>query len=231
MTTTQYSPVEPAERHPERLGTVIIGAGQTGLSTAYFLDRAGVPCVVLDEHARVGDQWRQRYDALLLNTPAQYDGLPGQPFAAAHGSYPSGDDMGDHLERYAQAKGIEVRSGVVVRSVDRQADGSWRLTTSDGDIVAGNVVVACGAEQVPKVPDFAADLDPGIRQLHSSGYRNPGQLLPGPVLVAGGGQSGADLALEIVGAGHETWLSGRAVPEVPVPFGSRRMRFGLPVLF
>lgn len=231
MTTTQHSPVEPAERHPERLGTVIIGAGQTGLATAYFLGKAGVPCVVLDEHARVGDQWRQRYDALLLNTPAQYDGLPGQPFGAAHGSYPSGADMGDHLERYAHDKAIEVRGGVVVRSVDQQADGSWRLTTSDGDILAENVVVACGAEQLPKVPDFAADLDPGIRQLHSSGYRNPGQLLPGPVLVVGAGQSGADLALEIVGAGHETWLAGRAMPEIPVPFGSRRLRLGLPVMF
>jgi putative flavoprotein involved in K+ transport len=231
MTTTQHSPVEPVERSPQGLGTVIIGAGQTGLATAYFLGKAGVPCVVLDEHARVGDQWRRRYDSLLLNTPAQYDGLPGQPFAAAHGSYPTGDDMGDHLERYARDQGIDVRSGVAVRSVDQQADGTWLLATSDGDVVAENVVIACGAEQIPKVPDVAADLDPGIRQLHMSDYRNPGQLLPGPVLVVGAGQSGADLALEIVRAGHETWLSGRALPEVPVPFGSRRMRIGLPVLF
>jgi putative flavoprotein involved in K+ transport len=84
---------------------------------------------------------------------------------------------------------------------------------------------------MPRVPDCAADLDPGIRQLHSSGYRNPGQLLPGAVLVVGAAQSGADLALEIARAGHETWLSGRPMPEVPVPFGSRRMRLGLPVLW
>jgi putative flavoprotein involved in K+ transport len=219
------------EQQPERLGTVIIGAGQTGLATAYFLGKAGIACVVLDEHPRVGDQWRRRYDSLLLNSPAQYDGLPGLPFPAPRGSYPTGAEMGDHLERYVEHMGISVRSGVAVSAVDQRPDGSWLLTTSDGEIAAENVVVACGAETRPRVPDFAAALDPGIRQLHSSGYRNPSQLLPGPVLVVGGGQSGADIALECVQAGHETWLSGRAVPEVPIPFGSRRMRMGLPLLW
>jgi putative flavoprotein involved in K+ transport len=219
------------EQRPERLGTVVIGAGQTGLATAYFLGRAGVSCVVLDQHERVGDQWRQRYDSLLLNTPAQYDGLPGMPMTAPHGSYPTGDEMGDHLERYAEQMGITVRGGVSVSAVDQQPDGTWRLTTSDGDLVADDVVVATGAEQNPKIPAWAAELDPGIRQLHSSAYCNPGRLLPGPVLVVGAAQSGADIALEIARAGHETWLSGRAVPEVPVPFGSRRFRAALPILW
>lgn len=219
------------EQEPERLGIVIIGAGQTGLATAYFLGMAGVDCVVLDEHRRVGDQWRQRYDSLLLNSPAQYDGLPGLPFPAPHGSYPTGAQMGDHLERYVQEMGIAVRSGVAVRTVEQQPDGTWRLGTTAGDIIADDVVVACGADQQPNVPPFADELDPGIRQLHSSGYRNPQQLLPGPVLVVGAAQSGADLALEFVRAGHETWLSGRAMPQVPVPFGSRRFRLGLPVLW
>ena len=231
MTTTQHSPTERAERSPERLGTVIVGAGQTGLAAAYFLGRAGVPCVVLDEHARIGDQWRQRYDSLRLNSPAQYDGLPGLPSPAPRWSYPTGAEMGDHLQRYAAIMDIAVRSGVAVRSVDQQPDGTWLLTTTDGDLVAENVVIACGAEQQPKVPDVAADLDPGIRQLHSADYRNPGQLLPGPDHEDRAGQSGADRALEILRAGHETWLSGRPLPEVPVPFGSRRMRIALPVLF
>jgi putative flavoprotein involved in K+ transport len=231
MTTTQHLTVEPAEQHRKRFGTVIIGAGQTGLATAYFLGRAGVPCVVLDEHARVGDQWRRRYDSLLLNSPAQYDGLPGRPFPAPKWSYPTGADMADHLERYADDMGIDVRSGVRVSAVEQQADGTWLIATSGGELAAENVVMACGAEHQPKVPDIAGELDPGIRQLHSSGYRNPGQLLPGPVLVVGAAQSGADIALEIVRAGHETWLSGRAMPEIPVPFGSRRMRRALPVLW
>src|SRR5215218_1589161 len=112
MTTTQQfgSATPGTEQEPERLGTVVVGAGQTGLATAYFLGRAGVPCVVLDEHARVGDQWRRRYDSLLLNSPAQYDGLPGLPFPAPRGSYPTGAEMGDHLERYVDRMDITVRS-------------------------------------------------------------------------------------------------------------------------
>ena len=233
MTITQRtdSAVPRMQPEPERLGTVIIGAGQTGLATAYFLGRAGVSCVVLDEHRRVGDQWRTRYDSLLLNTPAQYDGLPGLPFPAPRWSYPTGAEMGDHLQRYVDTMGICVRSGVRVTGVGRQPDGTWLLTTSDGDLVAENVVVAGGAEQVPTVPDFAGELDPGIRQVHSSAYRNPGQLLPGPVLVVGAGQSGADIALESTRAGHDTWLSGRVKREIPVPFGSRRFRLAFPVVW
>src|SRR3954467_3798846 len=116
---------------PERLETVIIGAGQTGVATAYYLGKAGVPCVVLDEHQRVGDQWRQRYDSLLLNTPAQYDGLPGLSMPAPRGTDPTGAEMGDHLERYAQTMGVTVRGGVAVRSVDQQLDGCWLISTSD----------------------------------------------------------------------------------------------------
>jgi len=233
MTTTERTDSTQAgtRQEPERHGTVVVGAGQTGLATAYFLGRAGVDCVVLDEHPRVGDQWRRRYDALLLNTPAELDGLPGLPFPAPRNSYPTGAEMGDHLERYVEQMGIAVRSGTGVLAIERRPDGSYLLTTTDGDLAAENVVMATGAEQRPRVPDVAADLDPGIRQLHSSGYANPGQLLPGPVLVVGAGQSGADIALDIVRAGHETWLSGRAMPEVPVPFGSRRMRMALPVLW
>src|SRR4051794_15967552 len=155
ITDRSDSTAPDTRREPERLEVVIIGAGQTGLATAYFLGKAGVGCVVLDEHPRVGDQWRQRYDSLLLNTPAQHDGLPGLPMPASRWSFPSGADMGDHLERYVEATGISVRSGVAVRAVDQQPDGSWRLTTSAGDLVAENVVVACGAEQLPRVPDCA----------------------------------------------------------------------------
>jgi putative flavoprotein involved in K+ transport len=77
----------------------------------------------------------------------------------------------------------------------------------------------------------AGELDPDIRQLHSSAYHGPEQLLPGPVLVVGAGQSGADLALETAHAGHETWLSGQPTAEIPFEIGSRRAKVILPVLW
>ena len=214
----------------ERIPTVVVGAGQAGLATAWHLARAGIRCVVLDGNARVGDQWRHRYDSLLLNTPARYDGLPGMRFPAPRGSFPSGAEMGDFLESYATHMGITVRCGVKVDDV-RRRDGHWHLTTSAGPVLADSVVIAGGSEAVPHVPDLADRLDPGIRQLHSSRYRNPDQLLPGPVLVVGSGQSGADVALEVHRACHETWLSGRPKGEIPFPFGSYRARLALPVLW
>jgi putative flavoprotein involved in K+ transport len=236
MTVTQY-PLQPTgsvpntDTGPDGLGTIIIGAGQTGLATAYFLGKAGLPCVVLEECDRVGDQWRARYDSLMLNSPARYDSLPGMRFPAPPGSYPSGRDMADYLESYVAEMGIQVRAGMPVSRVERQDDGSWAVTAGGQTLVASNVVVASGCERLPKVPEFAAKLDPGIRQIHSSAYRNPGQLLPGPVLVVGAGQSGADIALEVRQAGFETTLAGVVHGEVPVPFGSRRQRFVLPALW
>lgn len=211
---------------------VIVGAGQTGLSTAYYLGRAGVDCMLLDEHPRVGDQWRRRYESLVLNTPAKYDGLPGMRFPAPRNAFPTGRQMGDYLERYAETMGITVRTGTRVARIDRQADGWYRVTTSTGlTFRAHTVVIAQGGEQTARVPDFAGQLDPGIRQLHSSEYHRVTQLLPGPVLVVGTGQSGADLALEAVRAGHETILSGTAPGEIPVEIDSRRAQVALPLLW
>jgi putative flavoprotein involved in K+ transport len=215
----------------ERAETVVLGAGQTGLATAYHLGRAGRPCMVLDEHRRVGDQWRTRYDSLRLNTPAQYDGLPGMPFPAARHTFPTGREMGDYLEAYAATFGIDVRTRVHVTAVDRLDDGRYLVTAPGTSYLADNVVVATGGEHHPHVPELSRELDPGIRQLHSHDYRNPDQLLPGGVLVVGSSQSGADLALEIARSGHETWLSGKVPSEVPVRIDSWAGRRTWPVLW
>lgn len=237
MTTTHDSTTRDSTTHDStttgnrpQLGTVVIGAGQTGLSTAYHLSRRGHPCLVLDEHTRVGDQWRQRYDSLKLNTPAHVDNLPGMPFPAPRHSFPSGHDMADYLEAYVERFGLDVRHDTHVRGVQQRDDGTFAIDCGDETLYAAGVVVATGGEHHPHVPGVASRLDPGIRQLHSSDYRNPGQLLPGPTLVVGASQSGADLALEIQQAGHETVLSGEVKAEIPLVPGSLKARCALPVL-
>jgi putative flavoprotein involved in K+ transport len=215
----------------ERVDTVIVGAGQAGLSTAYFLERAGHDYVVLDQHARVGDQWRRRYDSLVLNTPARNSGLPGHPFPRSGGAFPTAAELADHLEEYTRRYRLPVRGGVTVRSVQQQDDGRWRVDTDGGAYDAANVVVATGVGSYPKVPALHDRLDPGIRQLHSSEYRNPGQLLPGRTLVVGIGQSGADIAIELARAGHEVHASGVIHQEVPVDIDSLKGRLGFRVLW
>jgi len=231
MADVQTSTPAPAAATPgDRVPTVIIGAGQTGLATAYYLGRGGHGCVVLHGDARVGDQWRHRYDSLRLNTPAKYDRLPGIEWPVGRFDFPTGAQMADLLEAYAAQYEMDVRHDTQVTRVERVGD-AFVVTTDRGVFNTDSVVVASGGEHHPRTPDVARSLDPGIRQLHSSGYHNPSQLLPGPVLVVGAGQSGADLALEVKRAGHETWLSGKVPGEIPVDIESRKARLGLVVLF
>ncbi|HET9558214.1 MAG TPA: NAD(P)-binding domain-containing protein, partial [Actinomycetota bacterium] len=101
----------------------------------------------------------------------------------------------------------------------------------DRSWAADNVVVAMSTFQVPRVPPFAAELDPAILQLHSSGYRHPSQLREGPTLVVGAGNSGAEIALEVAGR-HPTWLAGKESGHVPVRIEGAAARYVFqPLLF
>jgi putative flavoprotein involved in K+ transport len=197
----------------ERIPTVVIGGGQAGLSVGYHLARRGLPFVILDAGQRVGDAWRNRWDSLRLFTPARYDGLVGMPFPAAAHAFPTKDEMADYLEAYAARFELPVRTGVRVDSLTRHGD-RFLVAAGEQHIEAENVVVAMANYQQPVVPEFARQLDPGIVQLHSLNYRGPGQLAAGGVLLVGAGNSGADIALEVV-AGHRTWLSGRDTGHIP----------------
>jgi putative flavoprotein involved in K+ transport len=202
-------------REFETIDTVVIGAGQAGLSVGYHLSRRGVPFAILEANQRIGDSWRQRWDSLRLFTPARFDGLAGMPFPADPSSFPTKDDMADYLEAYAARFSLPVRTGIRVDRVSKASDGGLLVSTGHRRIQARNVVVAMADFQRPRVPPFAAELDRGTVQLHSSAYKSPAQLRPGAVLIVGLGNSGAEIARELVAAGHETYVSGKASGELP----------------
>ena len=193
--------------------TVVIGAGQAGLSVGYHLARRGMPFVILDANARVGDAWRQRWDSLHLFTPAKYDALVGMPFPAGGNTFPTKDEMADYLEAYAAHFHLPIRHGTTVSRISRCED-HYVIEAGPDSYVADHVVVAMANYQRPRVPDFASELDPRITQLHSSAYRNPRQLQPGDVLIVGAGNSGAEIAMEL-SRSHRVWLSGRDTGHVP----------------
>jgi putative flavoprotein involved in K+ transport len=211
---------------PERFETVVVGGGQAGLAVGYHLRRRERSFVILDASPRVGDVWRNRWDSLRLFTPARYCGLPGLGFPADAWHYPTKDEVADYLETYATRFGLPVRASVRVDGVTRPGD---RFLVSAGErrFEADNVVVASGAYRHPRVPAFAAELDPGILQLHSSSYRRPAQLREGGVLVVGAGNSGAEIALE-ASRDHPVWLSGRHPGSEPTRAGSRLDRLFTP---
>ena len=201
-------------RHrPSRADIVVIGGGQAGLALGYHLVRAERNFVILDAGTRVGDGWRRRWDSLRLFTPAKFDGLPGLPFPGDRLAFPTKDEQADYLEAYAARFSIPVRTGIRVERVRRDGDG-FLVEAGSRRWRASSVVLATGAEQVPFVPAFADRIAESILQLHSSEYRNPAQLRPGPVLVVGVGNSGAEIALEL-SADREVLLAGQPVGSCP----------------
>lgn len=193
--------------------TIVIGGGQAGLVTSYYLKQRGIDFTILDAGERTGDAWRKRWDSLRLFTPARYNELPGMPFPATADTFPTKDQMADYLESYAARFELPVQLGVRVDRLTKVGK-LFSATASGRTFEAENVVVAMSSYQVPWVPEFAPQLDPGIVQMHSSDYRNPSQLQDGPILVVGAANSGAEIGLEVAGE-HPTWLSGRDVGEEP----------------
>ena len=216
----------------QHVATLIIGAGQAGLSTGYHLQRRGHPFLIVDAADRVGDNWRRQWDSLRLYSPARYDGLPGLAFPADDPwHFPGKDEVADYLEEYALRFDLPVRMSTRVDGLTAHEGGGFTATVGGDTVTCDNVVVATGTfGRTPGVPAFAGDLDPGIRQLHSSEYRRPDGLPPGPVLVVGASHSGTDIAYEV--AEHrDTILCGRDCGQIPVRLESWRGRRVLPVVF
>lgn len=193
--------------------TIVIGGGQAGLATGYYLKQQERDFIILDANARIGDTWRQRWESLRLFTPAWCDALPGMPFPAPANEFPTKDAMADYLEAYAARFELPIRTGVRVDRLSRQGH-RFVVTAGDRQFESKHVVVAMGNYQKPYVPSFAQELSPSIVQFHSSQYRAPSQFRDGGVLIVGAGNSGAEIALETVRS-HRTWLSGRHTGHIP----------------
>ena len=199
---------------PERFDVIVIGAGQAGLSTGYYLSKTRLSFLILDANKRVGDSWRNRWDSLHLFTPAKFDGLPGLTFPSPPNYFPTKDEMADYLEQYAEHFKLPVMTGVKVTGLSKEGK-HFCIKTDNQDYKAENVVVAMSNFQNPKIPKFAQDLNSDIVQFHSLDYRHPSQYQEGDVLVVGAGNSGAEVALEAAKNGHRVWLSGRDTGHIP----------------
>lgn len=194
--------------------TVIVGGGQAGLSVGYHLARHGRPFVILDAGRRVGDSWRNRWDSLRLFTPARADGLDGMPFPGPGDRFITKDQMADYLESYAERFELPIRSGVRVERLSRNGHG-FLIEAARSTLEADNVVVAMANHQEPWTPAFGMDLRPEIFQLHARDYHNQSQLREGSVLVVGVGNSGADIAMDVV-SGRPTVVAGKETGHVPI---------------
>ena len=202
-------------RLPETTEIVVIGGGQAGLSMSWHLGQRGIPHVVL-ERRTAGHAWRtQRWDSFCLVTPNWQCRLPGFPYA---GSDPDGfmlrDEIVRYIEDYAGSFDAPLLTGIEVRSVRRIASDRFEVATDQGRVRARRVVVATGGYHRPIVPSVASTLPCGIAQISPFDYRNPGSLAPGAILVVGSGQSGAQIAEDLLLAGRDVHLAVGRAPRV-----------------
>jgi putative flavoprotein involved in K+ transport len=189
----------------------VVGAGPAGLAVSSRL--AGTRCrhVVL-ERGRVGWSWRtQRWDSFRLNTPQWMNLVPGTSQLGSREAFATAASLVGGLERLAA--GLPVAEGTEVFRARRNGD-LWRLETSAGVVVASSVVVASGFQNVPRRPAYADALPGDLRQLHAADYRRPEEL-DGSVLVVGGGQSGLQIAEDVLDAGHRVYLATSRVGRLP----------------
>jgi putative flavoprotein involved in K+ transport len=196
MTSTTSSPTSSPVSSGGRLDVIVIGAGQAGLAVAWHLAQLGRRFLVLDAAPEIGHAWRSRWDSLTLFTPAEYDALPGMPFPATAGTYPTKDEVADYLAAYADHFELPVLLNAAVTRLTRE-HGHFAVQTGQGTLTAHQVIVATGPFQRPVIPAPARQLSTSVVQLHSSQYRNPRDLPSGRVLVVGAGNSGLQIATEL----------------------------------
>ncbi|QKV17363.1 NAD(P)-binding domain-containing protein [Oricola thermophila] len=208
-----------------RISTVVIGAGQAGLAMSHCLSQRGIAHVVL-ERGEVANSWRrERWDSLRLLTPNWQSRLPGFAYAGPDpDGFMSMPEIVGYLGDYAAASAAPVEPFTTVRSVTAEG-GGYRVSTDRGEWSCRNLVIATGACAVANVPALAAGLPGDILQLTPFGYRGPGQLPPGGVLVVGASATGVQLADEIRAAGHEVTLAAGEHIRMPRHYRGRDIQW------
>lgn len=201
----------------ETYDVVIIGAGQAGIATGYYVKQTGLSFVLIDANQEIGDSWRNRYDSLVLFTPRKYSSLPGLRMNGRPEGFPTKNEIATYLQQYAIQNNLPIELNTTVRSVSKH-QGIYLIDTSQGMIQANRVVIASGAFQKPFIPPVVVPTEDKPFQLHSSTYRSPDQLPEGPVLVVGGGNSGAQIAVELAGKREVTLAVSQPLKFMPIQF-------------
>ena len=221
---TRKDEVQKRGKMSRKVETVIIGGGQGGLSTRYYLTQAKRDHVVLEKSAQAGNSWRNgRWDSFTLVTPNWAFRLPGAEY---QGKDPDGfmprDEVVTRFERYISESHLPVEFQVEVTAVEMDHQGGgYRVQTDGGTLSTRNVVIATGLYQRPKIPTFGLTLHGGITQVDTATYRNPAALPPGAVLVVGSGQSGSQIAKDLAMAGRKVYLCVGSAGRIPRRYRGR----------
>ena len=216
--STAAAAATPSAAAPDAL---VIGAGPGGLAAAAALRGRGLRPLVVERAEQLGASWRGHYDRLHLHTTRRLSALPGLPIPRAYGRWVGRDDVVGYLEQYAEHHDLDIATGIEVSRVERadrtdSAAPGWELPATGGRVLSSPVVVvATGHNHSPFIPDwngrntFSGDL------LHASTYRNAKPYAGRDVLVVGVGNTGAEIAVDLVeGGAGRVRLAVRTAPHI-----------------
>ncbi len=208
--------------------TAVVGAGQAGLAVSHELVGLGVEHVVL-ERDRIGASWASRWESFCLVTPNWSVQLPGFPY---DGNNPNGfmprDEIVAYLERYAAFFDCPVRTGANVTGVASGPEGDFSIAL-DGDdgLRARNLIVSTGAYQKPHAPAGMDGFPDHVRVVDITGYTGASDLPDGDVLIIGSGQTGCQIAEELLEAGRNVVLACGRAPWAPRRIGDKDLMWWL----
>ncbi|MER6615577.1 flavin-containing monooxygenase [Streptomyces xantholiticus] len=211
MDSDRYPGIDRTNDRP----VYVVGGGPGGLAAAAALRERGVRAVVLEKSGSVGASWRRHYDRLHLHTTRKLSALPGLPMPRSFGRWVSRDDVVRYLEKYAEFHELEVVTGVEVSRIE-PAGSDWLLHATGGRELTGRaVVVATGYNHTPHLPDWPGRGTYTGELLHAGDYRNPAPYAGKDVLVVGVGNTGAEIAVDLIeGGAARVRLAVRTVPHI-----------------
>jgi thioredoxin reductase len=205
--------VDYRDRDP---AVLVVGGGQAGLAIAARLTQLGVDTLIVDREARIGDNWRKRYHALVLHNQVHVNHLPYMPFPSNWPAYIPKDKLAAWLESYVESMELNYWTATEFEAgsydektkrwsvVLRGAEGTMR------EMYPRHVVMATGVSGIPSLPDIPSLRNFGGRILHSSQYVDGEEWSGKNVLVIGSGNSGHDIAQDLHSAEAKATLVQRS---------------------
>ncbi len=208
------------------LDSIIIGGGQAGLVTGYYLQQQGLNFVILDANEEIGGSWQHYWDSLSLFSSAKYSSLEGFAFPSDPDYYPSRQDMIDYLQQYQQHFNLPVISHAKVVTVSKSK--YFGVTTSDGDYYkAKTVISATGAFTKPYIPKITGQDDFTGQQIHSYHYHNPEPYKGQRIVVVGSNNSAIQIAYELAQVADVSLAVRKNIKFTPMEFWGKNVFFYL----
>ncbi|UOE21928.1 NAD(P)/FAD-dependent oxidoreductase [Thermobifida halotolerans] len=209
-----------ATPQPREVDVAVIGGGQAGLASGYFLSRRGhTPerdFVILDRSPAPGGAWQHVWRSVRLLSPPHHTHLPGLPWDRPSSAPPSGPEVAAYFARYEEHFRFPVHRPVTVRRVANDGpdvtvtrDTPLLIHTDAGRWRARAVINATGTWDRPFVPTVPGASDFRGRQLHAAHYHAPEEFTGQRVAVVGGGHSALQILAEISTVADTLWITRR----------------------